>query len=207
MTGIDRASFWDDVYRRKAPEKVSWFEASPEISLRLLERAGVARDSAIADIGGGASRLVDALLARDFTDLTVLDVSDEALETTRRRLGEAAGKVDWIVADVTNWQPKRSYDAWHDRAAFHFLVEEADQRAYRNVLLEALRPGGHAIMSTFAPDGPEMCSGLPVVRQDAATLAAFLGPGVEFVESIRHDHHTPAGAVQRFQFTMMRRSG
>ena len=197
MRGTDRASFWDDVYRRKAPEEVSWFEESPEVSLRLLEAVGAGAGSVIVDIGGGASRLVDALLARGFADVTVLDVSAAALGTARRRLGEAADRAEWIIADVTRWQP--------DRAAFHFLVEETDRRAYRDVLHAALRPGGHAIVSTFAPDGPEKCSGLPVVRQDAEMLASFLGPAFAIVESLRHEHRTPSGAGQRFQFTALRR--
>jgi len=206
MTGNDRASFWDDVYRRKAPEEVSWFEASPEVSLRLIDTVGAGAEGAIVDIGGGASRLVDALLARGFDDVTVLDVSAAALETARWRLGEAAGRARWIVADVTRWEPERTYDVWHDRAAFHFLIDEADRRAYRDVLHAALRPGGHAIISTFAPDGPEKCSGLPVVRQDSETLASFLGAEFETVASFRHEHGTPCGAVQRFQFTALRRS-
>jgi len=206
MTGNDRASFWDDVYRRKAPEEVSWFEPSPEVSLRLLDTVGAGAQGAVVDIGGGASRLVDALLARGFGDVTVLDVSAAALDATRRRLGEAADRARWIVADVTHWQPEREYDVWHDRAAFHFLVEDADRRAYRDVLHAALRAGGHAIISTFAPDGPEKCSGLPVFRQDSETLASFLGPGFETVNAVRHEHRTPSGATQRFQFTVLRRS-
>lgn len=206
MTEEDRASFWDDVHRRKAPEEVSWFEEVPAVSLRLLDATGVGPSGAVVDIGGGASRLDDALLARGFLDMTVLDVSAAALETARRRLGSAADGVDWIVADVTRWKPTRTYDLWDDRAAFHFFVEEADRRTYRDVLESAVRPGGHAIISTFASDGPERCSGLPVVRQDGETLAAVLGPSFEQVHTLRHEHRTPAASIQRFQFATLRRT-
>ena len=206
MTGIDRTSYWDDVWRRKAPEEVSWFEASPEVSLGLLDAVGAGPTSVVVDVGAGASRLVDALLARGFVDVTALDISPAALEATRRRLAAAADGVEWIVADVTRWRPTRTYDVWPDRAAFPFLEDDRDRRAHRNDLERAHSPGGHAIVSTFAPDGPERCSGLPVVRQDAEALASFFGPAFELARSVRHDHRTPGGAVQRFQFTVLRKS-
>jgi SAM-dependent methyltransferase len=195
-----RRDHWDDVYASKAETEVSWFEATPAPSLELLALVGATPHSAILDVGGGASRLVDHLIAAGYEDVAVLDLSVAALAAARARLGAAAERVAWIAADVTAWTPPRAYDVWHDRAAFHFLVDPADQAAYRVRLRQALRPGGHAILATFALDGPERCSGLPVQRWDAAGLAEFLGPDFALVEARRHEHVTPRGAVQRFQF-------
>jgi trans-aconitate methyltransferase len=153
------------------------------------------------DVGGGASRLVDALRDADHEHVTVLDVAAAALERAQRRLGARAAAVSWVVADATGWQPDGEYDVWHDRALFHFLVRTEDRAAYRAALLSALRTGGHAIFATFAPDGPERCSGLPVVRYDAEALAAELGPALALVEGFREDHVTPGGRVQRFQWS------
>jgi trans-aconitate methyltransferase len=144
---------------------------------------------------------VDALVARGFTDLTVLDLSSAALAASRKRLGVKSDQVEWIAADMTGWAPSRTYDVWHDRAAFHFLTDRADQAAYGARLRSALRQGGHAIIGTFAPDGPEKCSGLPVVRHDAASLQEIFGPEFALVDSRRHNHMTPLGVTQRFQFS------
>jgi SAM-dependent methyltransferase len=181
---------------------VSWFQETPTPSLELMELVGAARGSAIIDIGGGASRLVDALIERGFSDLTVLDLSAAALAAARNRLGPKSDQVAWFAADITVWEPSRTYDVWQDRAAFHFLTEPADQTAYVEHLRRALRHGGHAIIGTFAPDGPEKCSGLPVARHDAASVQALLGSGFALVDSRRHDHLTPSGATQRFQFSI-----
>ena len=207
MTAFDRQAHWQQVYTGKDDQTVSWFEAVPQVSLDLIHATSVGPDAAIVDIGGGASRLVDALLADGFRDLTVLDLSGEALEKTKARLGARGASVTWLEADVTTWQPARLYDLWHDRAALHFLTDPGDRTAYAERVTRAVRPGGHVIIATFAPDGPERCSGLPVVRHDAASLAALLGPSFELIEARRHDHTTPAGAVQRFQFSRFRRAG
>jgi SAM-dependent methyltransferase len=205
MTGADRKAHWERVYTTKAETEVSWFESDPILSLEALARIGADRWTAIIDIGGGSSRLIDRLVHDGYPDATVLDVSAAALDVAKARLGEAAGKVRWLVADATDWAPERSYDVWHDRAAFHFLVDGADQAAYVGRLKQALRPGGHAIIATFAPDGPERCSGLPVARHDGQSLAAVLGAEFALIETRRHDHRTPSGAVQRFQFSIFRR--
>ena len=200
-----RESHWNAVYTGKAEAAVTWFQETPAPSLDLLALAGATAASAIIDIGGGASRLVDHLLARGFTAVTVLDLSAAALAAARARLGAAAAAARWITADVTAWQPDAGYDIWHDRAAFHFLTDPADQAAYLDRLRRALRPHGHAIFGTFAPDGPERCSGLQVQRHDARSLATLLGPGFTLRDHRRHDHITPAGGVQRFQFSTFRR--
>lgn len=205
MTGA-RPAHWDKVYTTKADDSVSWFEQSPTVSLELIEAAGVGLGS-IIDIGGGASRLVDALLARGHAHVAVLDLSAQALKIARTRLGPLADAVEWIVGDVTEWEPVRRYDLWHDRAAFHFLTKPDAQAVYAWRLDSALKPGGVAIIGTFAPDGPEKCSGLPVARHDAASIGKVLGPDFTLVDERRHDHVTPGGSVQKFQFSSFRKAG
>ena len=178
---------------------------TPSTSLELIRSIGATRHSAVVDIGGGASRLVDALVNEGYQAVTVLDLSESALAAAKARLGQAAAGVTWIVADVIKWKPIQRFDVWHDRAAFHFLTDAADRSAYVKCLCEALRPGGDAIIATFALDGPEQCSGLPVIRYDAASLGEVLGDNFILVETRRHDHHTPMGSTQRFQFSVFRR--
>ena len=202
---MDRQEFWERVYSTRGEAEVSWFQESPAISMELLAGAGIGKSEAVIDIGGGASRLVDGLVSAGFEDVTILDLSQSALDHARARLGAAAAGVSWIVADVVSWKPPRRFDVWHDRAAFHFLTSGDDQNAYLAGLAEGLRPGGHAIIGTFAPDGPERCSGLPVIRYDARGLAERLGDGFELMAERRHDHVTPWNAVQKFQFCTFRR--
>ena len=147
---------------------------------------------------------MDSLLAKGFRAISGLDLSGTALEAAKSRLGAQAQKVNWIVADVTLWEPAETYDIWHDRAAFHFLTEESDRAAYVVRMKRALRAGGHAIVATFAPDGPERCSGLPVMRYDAETLGQILGHGFKLVEARKHTHVTPRGSTQSFQFNVFR---
>jgi SAM-dependent methyltransferase len=205
MNDASRQDHWENVYTSKGESQLSWFQETPALSLELIERVGVARSSAIVDIGGGASRLADSLVSRGYEDVTVLDLSAAALAAARSRIGAEASRVTWIAADVTAWEPSRSYDLWHDRAAFHFLTLARDQAAYVARLRRALRPGGHAIIGTFALDGPERCSGLAVSRYDAEHLAATLGRGFELIDSRPHAHVTPWGATQKFQFSTFRR--
>ena len=205
MSTLERQTHWQNVYQTKGERDVSWFQEMPTISLDLIRATGVGPDASIIDIGGGASRLADVLIAEGFHSLSVLDVSEKALATSRERLGSKAANVAWIVADIAGWQPDKRYDLWHDRAAFHFLTEPGDRRAYAECVRIALRPGGHVIIGTFAPDGPERCSGLPVVRHDAGSIGEVLGPSFKLVESRRHDHPTPGGTIQRFQFSQFQR--
>jgi trans-aconitate methyltransferase len=205
MQGKGRQAHWQSVYAAKAEREVSWFQDDAQPSLALIEEVA-SRSSAIIDIGGGASRLVDALLKRGFLDLTILDLSSTALSAAKKRIGGEAKRIRWIEADITTWEPLRAYDVWHDRAAFHFMVAEPDRAAYRSRLARALKPAGHAIIATFAPDGPEQCSGLPVRRYDAEALAQTLGSGFRLMSTRRHEHVTPWGAVQPFQFSVFSHS-
>jgi ubiquinone/menaquinone biosynthesis C-methylase UbiE len=200
-----RKAHWEEVYARKGETEVSWFQEDPTHSLKLIAQIEAARGSAIIDIGGGASRLVDKLLDKGFEDITVLDLSAAALEAARARLGDRSARVHWLVADATTWEPPKTYDVWHDRAAFHFLTEEPDRAAYLARLRRTLKVGGYAIIATFAPDGPEKCSGLPVMRYDSSSLGRTLGPTFQLVHTKRHEHATPWGSKQIFQFSVFRR--
>jgi len=204
MQSEDRQAHWESVYSKKRENEVSWFEENPALSLELIAQVGATAASPIIDIGGGASRLVDNLLQRGFEHVTVLDLSETALESAKARLGRNAGRVHWIVADVTTWQPLQTYEIWHDRAAFHFLTNEDDRMAYVARLRQALRIGGHAIISTFALDGPERCSGLQIMRYGPASLGRTLGREFELVGSRQHVHVTPWRAEQSFQCSVFR---
>jgi 2-polyprenyl-3-methyl-5-hydroxy-6-metoxy-1,4-benzoquinol methylase len=206
MNDASRKAHWENVYSTKGENEVSWLQESPAPSLELIELAKPASDAAIVDIGGGASRLVDQLVARGFENVTVLDLSDAALAAAKVRLGDKAAQVQWVAADVTTWVSTRLFDIWHDRGAFHFLTDPADRAAYVACLDKAIKPGGSVIFGTFAPDGPEKCSGLPINRYDAASLGEVLGRRFELVHTRRHEHATPWAAIQRFQFSVFRHS-
>lgn len=205
MPTIDRAEHWQHVYATRLETTVSWYEDTPALSLDRLMRAGLAPGHAVIDVGGGASRLAETLIARRQAAVTVLDIAPAALALAQSRLGAEARRVSWVAGDVTRWTPDRKYDFWHDRAVFHFLVDAEDRDRYVRVLSQALAPDGIAVIGTFAPDGPERCSGLPVVRYDPPALAATLGPGFGLLDSVRHEHLTPAGKAQQFQFSTFRR--
>jgi len=202
---LDRRQHWDRVYGDKAEHEVSWFQAEPVSSLEFIRHCGGGKNAAIIDIGGGESHLVDRLMTASYVDVTVLDLSAHAIQRTRQRLGAAAGRVHWIIADIAQWTPARRYRLWHDRAVLHFLTEQKDREAYVRALLAAVEPGGCVVISTFALDGPERCSGLPVHRYSAETLAAELGPDFKLVETVRDEHRTPGGIVQPFQFSRFTR--
>ena len=206
MSDANRRAHWDNVYTTKGEKDVSWFQENPAPSLDLIALTGLSEGAAMIDIGGGASRLVDDLLARKFRRLTILDLSGAALAAASERLGDRGADVQWVTADITTWEPAQAYDLWHDRAVFHFLTDQADQFAYVDRLKRAVSPEGHVIIGTFAPDGPERCSGLPVVRYDAASLARVFGSDFALIDARRHQHTTPWGAIQQFQFSTFRRA-
>jgi SAM-dependent methyltransferase len=198
-------AYWEDIYTDKREQDVSWFQENPTPSFELIVQVGATPSSAIIDIGGGASRLVDNLIDRDFEDVTVLDLSEASIEVAIARLGNRATQAHWIIADATVWEPLKAYDIWHDRAAFHFLTEVCDRAAYVARLNQALKVGGYVIIATFAMDGPEQCGGLSVVRYNSSSLNKTLGSAFELVEHQWHDHVTPCGLDQLFQFSVFRR--
>lgn len=198
-------SHWERIYREKSEGEVSWHQDQPLMSLRLIEQAGVAPDEPVIDVGGGASHLVDRLLELGFADVTVLDLAASALDQARARLGEQAAAVHWVEADVTAWRPERTYRLWHDRAVFHFLTEPADRAAYLETLKSAVPAGGFAVVATFGPEGPEQCSGLPVVRYSPEALQETLGPAFELLAVQVETHRTPAGKPQEFVGCLFRK--
>lgn len=200
----DITGHWQAIYSTKNASEVSWFEDVPRTSLDVVERL-TSSDSSVIDVGAGASHLVDHLIADGYADLTVLDVSEAALATTRLRLAASLVQPTFLVADITTWQPSRHYDLWHDRAVFHFMTDVRMQSGYVKAMSSAVKPGGHAVVSTFADDGPEQCSGLSVVRYDEASLAAQFASNFAAVESWRSTHVTPWRSEQRFIWVVLQR--
>jgi trans-aconitate methyltransferase len=202
---MSNTDHWNTVYSKKAEAELSWHQDDPSVSLDLMAKAGLTTSTSVIDIGAGTSRLVDRLLDIGLNDLAALDLSESALAATRARLGERESSVKWIVGDVTTWEPTQTYDIWHDRAVFHFLVHSVDQNAYIQRLMRSVGPGGHAIIATFALDGPEKCSGFPVARYSPASLAATLGKEFTLVTHQFHLHQTPWGQPQSFQYSLFRK--
>jgi 2-polyprenyl-3-methyl-5-hydroxy-6-metoxy-1,4-benzoquinol methylase len=202
---MDARSHWDAVYTTKAPDAVSWYRPHLEKSLEIIERIARDRSVSIIDVGGGESTLVDDLLARGYQSVAVLDVSPTAIEVTKRRLGQTADRVQWVVGDITNVElPSNAYDVWHDRAVFHFLTTMEQRVAYVRQVARAVKPGGHVLVSTFGPEGPTKCSGLEVVRYDADSLHAQFGIGFRLLESLKELHNTPFGTTQQFLYCLCR---
>lgn len=197
---MDRKTHWDQIYSARSSADLSWHQKTPACSLAMIKGAEIGYDCPIIDAGGGTSSLVDCLLDEGYQDLTVLDISTKALRQSRQRLGTRASLIGWIEQDVTSFPAQRTYGLWHDRAVFHFLIRAEDRKRYRQVLHKALRAGGQALISTFAPDGPEKCSGLEIVRHDAASLGRELGGSFRLLDQRQELHRTPAGKSQRFGF-------
>jgi SAM-dependent methyltransferase len=196
---------WDRIYRSVSPELVSWYQREHALSLDLIQGAVPDRSSAIIDVGGGASTLVDGLLAAGYRRLTVLDLSGVALAAARTRLGAVAARVTWLAADVLTAQfASHAYDLWHDRAVFHFLTDPSDRQRYVAQARLAVRPGGHLLIATFAPDGPPRCSGLEVRRYSPDELGVELGAGFLLLSSHREEHRTPGGRTQAFSYCLFR---
>ena len=204
---MNRKQHWEQVYTTKTSDSVSWFQEHADQSLRLIHNTGLGKDAAIIDVGGGTSRLADDLVAEGHTDLTVLDLSAAALAVARQRLGEHADSVRWIEGDITRVEfPIHRFDIWHDRAVFHFLTDPADRHAYVERVMRSVRPGGHVIVATFAEDGPEKCSGLPVMKYRPEALHAEFGDAFLLVAHEKEAHHTPSGTVQQFVYCYCRKA-
>lgn len=202
---MDAKAHWETIYTTKAPDAVSWYRPHLETSLALIERVSSNRSASIIDVGGGESTLVDDLLARGYEDLTVLDVSPTAIEVTKRRLGQAADRVHWLAADISQVELEPSaYDVWHDRAVFHFLASMDQRVAYVRQVALSVKRGGHVIVSTFGPQGPTKCSGLDVVRYDADSLHHEFGSRFRLIESSKELHGTPFGTSQQFLYCYCR---
>jgi 2-polyprenyl-3-methyl-5-hydroxy-6-metoxy-1,4-benzoquinol methylase len=200
-----RAEHWDDVYSSKRTDEVSWFQSEPEESLRHITSVA-SPESSVVDVGAGASVLVDRLLDLGFHDLTVVDISSQALDVVRDRLGDKAVDVTFTCSDVLHWLPRRTFGVWHDRAVFHFLTRDEDRDRYVASAASSIEEGGHLVLSTFAPDGPTHCSGLEVARYDVAGLCEVFGPAFTLVSSDREEHRTPWDAVQPFTWVVLRRT-
>jgi hypothetical protein len=204
MNQLDPLAHWQRVYER--PEQaVSWYQPTATTSLELIQRATLSPHSPIIDVGGGASTLVDGLVDQGYADVTVLDISARALGASCWRLGARAELVHWLLADITSWRCPRPYACWHDRAVLHFFTDPNDRAAYLRALAEATTPGAAIIIGTFAEDGPERCSGLPVVRYSIEALEELLGPVAELEEATQRTHTTPSGASQAFTWTRFSR--
>lgn len=196
---MDCKSHWNRVFATKASADVSWYQPHLKLSLQLISTAAIGKDAKIIDVGGGDSSLVDDLVQRSYSDITVLDIASTAIERTKQRLRDAGSMVQWIEADILEAQlPQNHFDVWHDRAAFHFLIDENDRGKYRETAARSIRPNGQLIIATFAADGPERCSGLPTMRYSQEGLIEELKSRFEFVESLREENMTPQGKAQQF---------
>jgi 2-polyprenyl-3-methyl-5-hydroxy-6-metoxy-1,4-benzoquinol methylase len=202
---MDTKRHWENVYATKAPDAVSWYRPHLETSLALIERAADSHGSSIIDVGGGESTLVDDLLLRGYKNVTVLDVSQTAIEVTKERLGSAAEQVRWLVGDIVDiGLEQHAYDLWHDRAVFHFLTTPEQRLAYVRQVTRAVKSGGHVIVSTYGPEGPAKCSGLEVMRYDAESLHGEFGGQFRLMEGSTELHQTPFGTTQQFLYCYCR---
>ena len=202
---MDIKNHWEQIYETKVPTQVSWYQEHAQYSLQFIRNTQVPKTGHIIDIGGGVSTLVDDLLVTGYQNISVLDVSEHALQLARQRLGAQVNKINWIEADITQAQlPEQFYDVWHDRAVFHFLTRAEDRQKYVETVRRSIKQGGHVIVATFAPDGPEKCSGLEVVRYSPESLHDEFGAGFELKGSLRETHHTPFGTEQKFIYCYCR---
>jgi 2-polyprenyl-3-methyl-5-hydroxy-6-metoxy-1,4-benzoquinol methylase len=197
---MNREEHWNNIYSTKEQKEFSWFQPKPQTSLDLIRKAGLTKDAAIIDVGGGDGLLVDSLLEEGYTNITVLDISSRAIARAKARLGEKATAVTWIVADIVDFKPERYYDLWHDRAVFHFLTNVDEQHNYSTALYNASREGSHLILSTFSTKGPKKCSGLEIAQYNEDMLADYFQPHFEKLSCFEHTHKTPWDSDQVFQF-------
>jgi ubiquinone/menaquinone biosynthesis C-methylase UbiE len=206
MESTDQKSHWEGIYSSQSTNAVSWYQERPDKSLELIAKSRILKSANIIDVGGGASTLVDNLVARNFLQITVLDISKRALRFARERLGDRGSKVTWLEADIlATHLPAQQFDLWHDRAVFHFLTKAEDRKKYFDQLKNALKPGGHVTIATFSLEGPQKCSGLDTVRYDPSALHNEIGPDFELMDTLNEDHHTPFNTVQKFVYCLFRK--
>ena len=204
---VSRRDHWEHVYATKGPTELSWFQAVPSRSMAIIRSTEVPAQAPIIDVGAGVSSLVDVLRNSDYSNVTALDISNAAIAESRARLGDAASSVKWIAADVLEWAPMGRYYLWHDRAVFHFLVNEVSAKTYLNTMRTALVPGGYFVLATFGPEGPDRCSGLEVKRYSIEKLTELLEDDFELQSFELDDHTTPTGNVQQFLYSCWRMTG
>lgn len=203
---MDRKNHWEEIYKSKKLTEVSWFEPKPETSLYFVEHLNVPEDAKIIDIGGGDSFFVDNLLDLGYNDISVLDISEAALDRAKQRLGERASLVKWITADASTFQPDEKYDFWHDRAAFHFLTEEKEIANYIETIKKSIRPSGILVIGTFSEQGPQKCSGIEIRQYSETSMTERLNISFEKLECITVDHKTPFNTIQNFVFCSFRKN-
>lgn len=196
---------WDTVYRDKQPHEVSWWQDHPHTSLDFIHSFNTPKTAQIIDIGGGDSRVVDCLLDEGFDNITVLDISERAIERAKLRLGGRSQRITWVVGDIVDYRPATMFDVWHDRATFHFLTSKPLVERYASIAERSIKHGGYLVLGTFSSTGPKMCSGLPVQRYEEASLTSELRNGFDKVKCIREDHVTPFNTKQNFLFCSFRR--
>jgi trans-aconitate methyltransferase len=194
----ERKTHWEKIYESNSPQKVSWYQDEPTLSMRLIRDTRIPNDAPIIDVGGGASTLVDRLLDASYSNISVLDISASAMLHARERLADKAAEIEWYNEDITGFNPPHRFALWHDRAVFHFLTSQDDRNKYLNVLKQSLEPGGHVIIMTFAVGGPQKCSGLEIMQYDEEKLMVEFGQEFELLETGHQDHVTPAGSEQKF---------
>lgn len=198
-------SHWEKVYQTKDTTQVGWFQTKPQVSIDLISRTKISKNSPIIDVGGGDGTLVDWLLEDGFNDVSVLDISDSALRKAKNRLGKSASKVHWITSDILEFEPEGKFYLWHDRAVFHFLVDPQEQQIYRRLVECSIAPGGYLLMMAFSKSGPKTCSGLPVQQYGIDELEEFFSPDFELIESLNYDHITPSGSAQNYSVCLFQR--
>ena len=200
MKEFDRKQHWESIYQSKQSNEVSWFQPTPETSLAFIKQFNVPLNAKIIDVGGGDSLLVDHLLKLGYQNITVLDISESALSRAKQRLSDNAGKINWIVADASEFEPTELYDFWHDRAAFHFLTEEKEIENYLNTVKKSIKSNGIFVLGTFSEQGPKKCSGIEIKQYSEASMSARLRKFFEKIKCISIDHKTPFGTIQNFVF-------
>ncbi len=203
---MNKKAHWENVYRTKGRDEVSWFREHLDTSLRMITNTGVGKDAAIIDVGGGNSTLVDDLLEGGFVDVSVLDISAKAISDSKERLGVKAEQVNWLVADITDVElPVDHFDVWHDRAVFHFLTDAEDRRKYVGLVMRSLKRGSHIIVASFSLEGPQKCSGLDVMRYSPESMHGEFGNNFQLIESLGETHNTPFGTTQEFVYCYCRK--